>query len=135
MTALRLILNVLWLFFGGGAAALGWFVGGAILAITVVGLPWAMAAWRIGIYTLWPFGREVVWRDQAMGREDIGTGPIGIVLNVLWFLLAGWWIALIHLFVAITEFITIIGIPFALKDLELAKLALAPVGRMIRDKP
>ena len=135
MTALRLVLNVLWLFFGGAAAALGWFVGGAILAITVVGLPWAMAAWRIGIYTLWPFGREVVWRDQATGREDIGTGPVGIVLNVLWFVLAGWWIALIHLVVAITEFITIIGSPFALKDLELAKLALAPVGRMIRDKP
>ena len=135
MTLLRLILNILWLFFGGAAAALGWFVGGAILALTVVGLPWALAAWRIAIYTLWPFGREIVWRDQATGREDIGTGPIGIVLNVVWFVLAGWWIALLHVVVAITEFITIIGIPFALKDLELAKLAVAPVGRTIRDKP
>ena len=135
MTPLRIVLNVLWLFFGGAAAALAWFVGGATLAITIVGLPWAFSAWRIGIYTLWPFGREVVWRDAATGREDIGTGAIGIVLNVVWFLLAGWWIALGHLLVAIVEFISIIGIPFALKDLELAKLAVAPVGRTIRDKP
>ena len=131
MTLLRLILNILWLFCGGLAAALGWFLGGALLALTIVGLPWTLAAWRIGVYTLWPFGREVVWRD----RDDIGTGAIGVLLNVVWFLLAGWWIALAHLLVAVVEFISIIGIPFALNDLELAKLALAPVGRTIRDKP
>jgi uncharacterized membrane protein YccF (DUF307 family) len=135
MTPLRLILNVLWLLFGGAASAMAWFIGGAILAITVVGLPWSFAAWRVGIYTLWPFGREVVWRDAHTGREDIGTSPIGIAMNVVWFLVAGWWIALGHVLVAIVEFITIIGIPFALKDLELAKLALAPVGRTIVDKP
>jgi len=135
MTPLRLILNVLWLLCGGAASAMAWFIGGGILAITIVGLPWSFAAWRIGIYTLWPFGREVVWRDQATGREDIGTGAIGILMNVVWFLLAGWWIALSHVVVAIVEFVTIIGIPFALKDLELAKLAMAPVGRTIRDKP
>lgn len=135
MTPLRLILNVLWLLCGGAASAMAWFIGGGILAITIVGLPWSFAAWRIAIYTLWPFGREVVWRDQATGREDIGTGAIGILMNVVWFLLAGWWIALSHVVVAIVEFVTIIGIPFALKDLELAKLAMAPVGRTIRDKP
>jgi uncharacterized membrane protein YccF (DUF307 family) len=135
MTPLRIVLNVLWLLFGGAASAMAWFVGGAILALTLVGLPWAFAAWRIAIYTLWPFGREVVWRDRTGGPEDIGTGPIGVVLNVVWFLVAGWWIALLHVFVAILEFVSIIGIPFGLKDLELAKLAVAPVGRAIRDKP
>jgi uncharacterized membrane protein YccF (DUF307 family) len=135
MTPLRLILNVLWLFFGGAASALGWFIAGAILAITLIGLPWAFAAWRIAVYTLWPFGREVVWRDRATGEEDIGTGAVGVVMNVVWFLVAGWWLALLHVMVAIVEFVTIVGIPFALKDLELAKLAMAPVGRTIRDKP
>lgn len=135
MTVLRLILNVLWLVCGGAASALAWFVAGAILALTLVGLPWTFAAWRIGIYTLWPFGRDIVWRDRATGREDIGTGAIGVLMNVIWFLLAGWWLALSHVIVAVVEFVTIIGIPFALKDLELAKLALAPVGRTIRDKP
>jgi uncharacterized membrane protein YccF (DUF307 family) len=135
MTPLRIILNVLWLLCGGAASAMAWFVGGAVLALTIVGIPWTFAAWRIGIYTLWPFGREVVWRDRETGREDIGTGAIGVLMNVVWFLFAGWWIALAHVLVAMVEFITLIGIPFALKDLELAKLALAPVGRAIRDKP
>jgi uncharacterized membrane protein YccF (DUF307 family) len=135
MTPLRLILNILWLFCGGAASALAWFVAGALLALTLVGLPWTFAAWRIAIYTLWPFGREIVWRDQATGREDIGTGAIGVLMNVVWFLVAGWWLALLHVVVAIVEFITIIGIPFGLKDLELAKLAMAPVGRTLRDRP
>ena len=77
----------------------------------------------------------MVWRDEFTGRHDIGTGGVGLVLNVIWFIFAGWYIALSHLVIAVAEFISIIGIPFALKDLELAKLALAPIGRTIRDKP
>lgn len=132
---IRLILNLLWLFFGGWLSGLLWLLGGAILALTVVGLPWSFAAWRIASYSFWPFGREVVWRDAFTGTEDLGTGPVGVVLNVIWFVFAGWYIALSHLIIAVAEAITIIGIPFALKDLELAKLALAPVGRTIREKP
>ena len=134
MDLIRLILNVLWLIFGGLISAFGWFFGGALLALTIVGLPWSFAAWRIASYSFWPFGREVVWRDEV-GQFDVGTGPLGLVLNVIWFLFAGWYIALSHLLIAVAEFISIIGIPFALKDLELAKLALAPIGRTIRDKP
>ena len=132
---IRLILNILWLIFGGWLSGLLWLFGGAVLALTVVGLPWTFAAWRIASYSFWPFGREVVWRDAFTGREDLGTGCLGVGLNVIWFVLAGWYIALTHLLIAVVEFITIIGIPFALKDLELAKLALAPIGRTIRDKP
>jgi uncharacterized membrane protein YccF (DUF307 family) len=128
---IALILNVLWLIFGGLIAGIGWLIGGAILALTIVGLPWTFAAWRIAAYTFWPFGREVVWRTDD--GVDPGRGPLGTVLNVIWFVFAGWWIALAHL-IAAFEAITIIGIPFALKDLELAKLALAPVGRTIREK-
>ena len=131
---IRLILNLLWLVFGGWLSGLLWLFGGAVLALTIVGLPWTFAAWRIASYSFWPFGREVVWRDE-LGEHDVGTGPLGLVLNVIWFLFAGWSIALTHLLIAVAEFITIIGIPFALKDLELAKLALAPIGRTIRDKP
>ncbi len=92
-------------------------------------------AWRIAGYSFWPFGREVVWRDAFTGQKDIGTGCLGVGLNVVWFVFAGWYIALSHLIIAVAEFVTVIGIPFALKDLELAKLALAPIGRTIRDKP
>ena len=131
----RLILNILWFILGGWVSGLLWLLGGAVLALTVVGLPWTFAAWRIASYSFWPFGREVVWRDAATGREDLGTGAVGVVLNVIWFVFAGWYLALTHLIIAVVEFVSIIGIPFALKDLELAKLALAPVGRTIRDKP
>lgn len=132
---IRLILNLLWFVLGGWLSGLLWLFGGAILALTVVGLPWTFAAWRIASYSFWPFGREVAWRDEVTGRDDLGTGGVGVVLNVVWFLFAGWYIALSHLLIAVAEFVTIIGIPFALKDLELAKLALAPIGRTIRDKP
>jgi len=126
---IRLILNILWLIFGGWISGLLWLVGGAILALTVVGLPWTFAAWRIASYSFWPFGREIVWQDAHPV-----AGCVGVVLNVVWFVVAGWYIALSHLLIAVVEFVSIICIPFALKDLELAKLALAPVGRTIRDK-
>lgn len=126
---IRLILNILWLIFGGWISGLLWLFGGAILALTVVGLPWTFAAWRIASYSFWPFGREVVWQEAHPV-----AGCLGVVLNIVWFVVAGWYIALTHLIIAVAEFVSIIGIPFALKDLELAKLALAPVGRTIRDK-
>jgi uncharacterized membrane protein YccF (DUF307 family) len=129
LTLIRLILNVLWLVVGGWISGLLWLIGGAILALTIVGLPWTFAAWRIASYSFWPFGREVVWQDAHPV-----AGCLGVVLNIVWFVFAGWYIALTHLVIAVAEFISIIGIPFALKDLELAKLALAPVGRTIRDK-
>ncbi len=128
---IRLVLNVLWLVFGGWISGLLWLLGGAILAITIVGLPWSFAAWRIASYSFWPFGREVVWAGEFEGKD---IGCFGVGLNIIWFIFAGWYIALSHLIIAFAEAITIIGIPFALKDLELAKLALAPVGATIRDK-
>ncbi|MDQ8030230.1 MAG: YccF domain-containing protein [Brevundimonas sp.] len=127
---IRLILNLLWFFFGGWLAGLLWLIGGAVLALTIVGLPWTFAAWRMASYSFWPFGREVVWQDQT----NPVAGGLGVALNIIWFLVAGWYIALSHLMLAIADFISIIGIPFGLKNLELAKLALAPVGRAIRDK-
>ncbi|CAN5383552.1 YccF domain-containing protein [soil metagenome] len=128
---IRLVLNILWFVFGGWIAGLLWLLGGAILAVTVIGLPWAFSAWRIASYSFWPFGREVVWKDEIGGHRP---GPLDFILNIVWFVFAGWYIALAHVLIAIPEFISIIGIPFALKDLELAKLALAPVGRSIRHK-
>lgn len=124
---IRFLLNVLWLIFGGLPLAFGWFVAGLLLAITIVGLPYTGAAWRIAGFALWPFGKEIVHREVGAG-----TGPVGFVLNVIWFILAGWWLALGHLMVAVAEAITIIGIPFAIKDLQLAYIALAPIGRDVR---
>ena len=131
---IRLILNILWFILGGWISGLLWLLGGLLLAITIVGLPYTGAAWRIAGFAFWPFGKEIVSREVITGKSDIGTGPLGFVLNLIWFLLGGWYIALSHLLIAVAEAVTIIGIPFALKDLQLASIALAPIGRVVVEK-
>lgn len=128
---IRFILNLLWFFLGGWLSGLLWLLGGLLLAITIVGLPYAGAAWRIAGFAFWPFGKEIVSREIITGRGDIGTGPLGFLLNLIWFVLGGWYIALSHLLIAVAEAISIIGIPFAIKDLQLAYIALAPIGRTV----
>ena len=124
---MKLLLNIAWFIWGGWLSGLLWLLGGAILACTIIGLPWAFAAWRIAGFAFWPFGKRIVSRAE-LGRSDAGTGCLGLILNVIWIIFAGWYIALSHLLIAVTEAVSIIGIPFALKDLQLAQLALAPVG-------
>ncbi len=131
MTALRLLLNIAWVIFGGVWMAAAWLVAGVVLAITIIGLPWARAAFNIALYTLLPFGHRVVQRDEHTGRDDLGTGPLGFLGNVIWFVLAGWWLAIGHLVVAAGLALTIIGLPFAWAHLKLAGIALWPVGRMV----
>jgi len=131
MSPLPLLLNVLWIVFGGLWMAAGWLVAAIVMAIIIVGIPWARAAFNIAHYTLLPFGQKAVPRDEYSGREDIGTGPLGVIGNIVWFLLAGWWLALGHLITAVLLAITIIGIPFAWAHLKLAGLALWPIGKVI----
>ncbi|GEM_PF-300965 len=118
---IRLILNLLWFFLGGFASGLAWLFGGLLLALTVVGLPWAFSAWRIASYSFWPFGREIVWRDP--NPADLGAGCLGVGLNVIWLVLAGWYIALAHILIAVPQFVSLIGIPFALKNVTGAAVA------------
>lgn len=131
---MRLLLNILWFIFGGWLSGLLWLLGGLVLALTIVGLPYTAAAWRIAGFAFWPFGKEIVSREIVTGEHDIGTGPLGFVLNVIWFLFAGWYIALSHVVAAFFEAITIIGLPFAFKDLQLAQIAFAPVGKIVVEK-
>lgn len=130
ITPIAFILNILWLALGGAIAALGWFIAALIMAITIIGIPWARAAFDNGVYTLWPFGAKPVARDRLYG-EDIGTGPLGFIGNMIWLILAGWWLALAHLIAALALAITIIGIPFAWAHLKLAGFSLWPIGRTI----
>ncbi|HLH90102.1 MAG TPA: YccF domain-containing protein [Xanthobacteraceae bacterium] len=131
MSLLSLLLNLLWIFCGGIWMAAGWLLAAVIMAITIVGIPWARAAFNIAVYTLFPFGQRAVSRAVYEGREDIGTGPLGFLGNLVWLVLAGWWLALGHLLTAILLAVTIIGIPFAWAHLKLAGLALWPIGKMI----
>ena len=131
MSALAFLLNVLWIVFGGLWMSVAWIVAAILMAITIVGLPWTRAAFNIALYALLPFGQKAVPRAQYSGSEDIGTGPLGFLGNIIWLVLAGWWRALGHLITAILLAITIIGIPFAWAHLKLAGIALWPIGKMI----
>ena len=131
MSAIAFLLNVVWILLGGLELAIGWVIAGIIMAITIIGIPWARAAFNIALYTLLPFGQTAVSRSQLYGREDTGTGPLGVIGNLIWLILAGWWLALGHVILAILFAITIIGIPFAWAHLKLAGLALWPIGKAI----
>ena len=124
MSPTSLVLNVLWIVFGGLWMAAGWLLAAVIMAITIIGLPWARSALTIAVYTFLPFGHTVV--DRPSG---IGSGPLGCLGNFIWLVLAGWWLALAHLITALGLAITIIGLPFAWAHLKLAGLALWPIGK------
>ena len=126
MTPLSLLLNVLWLIFGGLPAALGWVIAAGLMALTIIGLPWTFAALRIALYTLLPFGMEMRSRPNAGVFTALG--------NIIWFVLAGWWLALAHLLIAVALAITIIGLPFAWAHLKLAGASLFPVGTEVVER-
>ena len=126
MSPISLLLNVLWIVCGGIWLAAGWVVAAVIMAITIIGLPWAKAALTIAVYTLLPFGYTVV--DRPPGTFG---GLFALIGNIIWLVLAGWWLALGHLIAAILLAITIIGVPFAWAHLKLAGISLWPLGREI----
>jgi uncharacterized membrane protein YccF (DUF307 family) len=126
--------NLLWFVFGGLWMGLGWWLAGIICALTIVGLPWAKSCFVIGQFAFLPFGKEAISRSELNGYEDVGTGVLGAIGNVLWFLIAGVWLAIGHVVTACACFVTIIGIPFGIQHLKLAGLALAPVGKTIVSK-
>jgi uncharacterized membrane protein YccF (DUF307 family) len=131
---MRTIGNILWFIFGGLWMGLAWWLAGLICAITIVGLPWAKSCFVIGQFAFLPFGKEAISRAELSGINDLGTGSLGMIGNVLWFLVAGVWLAIGHVFTACACFVTIVGIPFGIQHLKLAGLALAPVGKTIVPK-
>jgi uncharacterized membrane protein YccF (DUF307 family) len=116
---MSLLLNILWFVFGGWISGTLWLLAGLILAITIIGLPWTPAAFRMASFSYWPFGRRAVRRDDGVGSA---------LLNILWLIFAGWWLALHHVVLAVALALTLIGIPFAWQHIKLAGLALTPVG-------
>lgn len=120
--------NLLWFVFGGGIFAwLLWFLSGVIFVITIIGIPFAKAAFRISVFAAFPFGRELI-DGRLVGNERItGTG----LINFLWCILAGLWLAISHALVGLFYCVTIIGIPFGLAHFKLAQVSFAPLGKTI----
>lgn len=131
---MSLIGNIFWFIFGGLLMGLGWWLVGLVAAVTIVGLPWAKACFVIGQFAFLPFGKEAVSRKDVTQQDDIGTGALGLLGNVVWFVVAGWWLAIGHLVSALACFVTIIGIPFGIQHIKLALIALAPIGKTIVSK-
>ncbi|HSO63756.1 MAG TPA: YccF domain-containing protein [Ornithinibacter sp.] len=120
---MRTLLNIIWLVFGGLWLALGYALAGVILCILIITIPLGVASFRMASYALWPFGRAVV------RQPDAGAGSV--VLNVVWIVLAGWWLALEHVVTAVAQAITIIGIPLAIANLKMIPISLFPYGKRI----
>ena len=124
-------LNILWFVLGGLLSGLLWYLAGLVMAVTIIGLPWARACFMLGNFNFAPFGRDVISRKDLSGESDIGTGPLGAIGNVIWFVLFGWVLALLHLCWAVLLALTIIGIPFAIQHIKLAGAALFPIGKTV----
>lgn len=116
--------NIIWLVFGGIFIAIEYFIGSILLIITIVGIPFALQTFKLGLLALWPFGRTSIISEQP-------TGCISTLMNLVWLLFGGFWIAISHALLGLLFFITIIGIPFGQQHFKLATVALTPFGRDI----
>ena len=126
--------NFIWFLLGGIFMGLCWLAAGLIMFVTVIGIPWGRACFVIAKFTFFPFGKEAISRKQLTQEEDVGTGGWGVVGNIIWFVFAGFWLAIGRCVAAFFNAITIIGIPFAIQHLKLGGISLSPVGKTIVTK-
>ena len=120
---MRTILNIIWLVLSGFWLFLGYMAAGIVLCVLIVTIPWGIASFRIGVYALWPFGRQVESKPTSGVWSFLG--------NVVWFILAGWWLALAHIVSGIALCVTIIGIPLGIADFKMVPISLMPLGKDI----
>lgn len=120
---MRLVLNIIWFVLAGLWLAIGYALAALVCFILIITIPFGVAALRIGVFALWPFGRTVVRRADAGAGSTIG--------NIIWFILCGWWLALAHLVTGVALCLTIIGIPLGLANFKLIPVSLTPFGRDI----
>lgn len=120
---MRTVLNIIWLLLAGVELAIAYAIAGVICCALIITIPWGIASFRIAGYVLWPFGREVVRRGDAGFGSALG--------NIVWFVFAGWWLAIWHLVTAALLAITIIGLPLAWANVKLIPVTLTPLGRQI----
>ena len=124
---MKLLGNIIWLLFGGIIIAIEYVVSSFLLMITIIGIPFGIQTLKLGLLALWPFGKKVTTIESE-------SGCISILMNVIWILFGGIWIAASHLVFGLLLFITIIGIPFGRQHFKLALLALTPFGKVVTDE-
>ena len=125
--------NIMWLILGGWTA-INWVLAGMLMYLSIIGIPWGRSCFVIAEFGLFPFGREAISRRDIKGEDDLGSGTLGLLGNIIWFMFGGWWLALVHMLAGVFCYATIIGIPFGVQHFKLAGMALAPVGKTIVSK-
>lgn len=121
---MKVLGNIIWLLFGGLECALGYFAGSLAMIVTIIGIPFGIQVFKLGVLCLWPFGSRV-------SESENSNGCLSIIMNIIWFIFGGLYTCLAHLFFGILLCLTIIGIPFGKQHFKMAKLALVPFGRNV----
>jgi len=124
---MNLLLNLAWLILGGFIVVLAYLLGGILLCITIIGIPFGIQCFKLAELALWPFGREVREKEPP-------SGALAVIMNIIWIILPGLELAIFHLLVALVLGITIIGLPLAMQHLKMTRLALLPFGFEVRDR-
>ena len=126
MTPLNLLLNIAWLILGGFIVVIAYVLGGILLCLTIIGIPFGIACFKLAGLAVAPFGREIREKEPP-------SGTIAVIMNVIWIILPGFELALIHLFLALVLALTVIGLPLAAQHLKMTQLAILPFGFEVRD--
>lgn len=124
---MKILGNIIWLIFGGLETAFAYFAASLVMAVTIIGIPFAVQTFKIGVMTLWPFGSKVVPEPKSIGF-------ISLIMNIIWVIIGGFWIFLMHVAFGLLFYITIIGIPFGNQHFKLARISLFPFGKRIENK-
>lgn len=122
---MKTIGNIIWVIFGGFMIALEYFISGFVMMLTIIGIPFGIQAFKLGMLAIWPFGSKVEDSEGSL------PGCLNLILNIIWIFVGGFWIALTHLLWGLLFYITIIGIPFGKQHFKLIHLALVPFGKKI----
>ena len=121
---MRILGNIIWLIFGGVETAIEYFLSGVAMMVTIIGIPFGLQAFKLGVLCLWPFGSTIHEKEQQ-------SGCINLLMNIIWFFIGGVWIWLTHILFGCVFYITIIGIPFGKQHFKMASIALSPFGKEI----
>jgi uncharacterized membrane protein YccF (DUF307 family) len=131
---LRLVGNIIWFIPFGFFLGLGWWFFGILMYVLILTIPWAKSCFVIGQFCFFPFGKELISRKKLTKNDDIGTGWLGLIGNIVWVLSAGFWLFIGHVISGIVFCCTIIGIPFGIQHFKIAGACFAPIGKIVVDK-
>jgi uncharacterized membrane protein YccF (DUF307 family) len=128
---MRMIGNFIWFVIAGLWLGIAWYILGVLMYILIITIPWGKSAFMLGKFSFFPFGKTVIKRSDLSGKEDVGTGALGVIGNIIWFIFAGFGLAVVNVIYGVIWCITIIGIPFGIQCFKMAGASLIPIGKTV----